>query len=569
MDTKLQYPNLIQNAIKIRFRIKLIIFVSIKTLSTLKLTPMILFKDALIYDGTGAEAFKGDILVDNDRILKVSEDIQPEEGWEIVDLNGLSVAPGFIDAHSHNDWFAIKNEPQKYFEPFIRQGITSFVAGNCGLSAVGFEADSQHVDKVGGGLFSYRDTTGIYPTVSEFFSAIDRNTPCNIAVLAGHCSARASVAGYENRPLTDAERTKMLGIMENALKEGACGLSLGLMYEPGIYAGIDELKEVARLCEKYDRPMTVHPRACSAVSMTYPLLGRPHLLRALDELVEIASGTKMKLHYSHAIFVGRRSFRCKDELLAILHGLKDKGVDMGFDIYSELLGVSVITVVLPAWYQALSPSQKRHWFNKLKLGILIKATIILLGFGWDDIQIAYIGPGYEKYEGKSVSQIAKEMGKSCLDAYLDLCEMSDFKGRVNMGPYSTPEIVSELSKDENCLYMTDAWVEDHGIQNPAIYDCFPKFLKFSLCGTGDTMPNTIKKMTGAVAERFSIKERGYIKPGYFADLTVFDEQKLREGQPDQEKSFGIEKVYINGINVLDGDTLDSEAIKHSGRAMRS
>ena len=536
---------------------------------TLTLKPMKLFKDALIYDGTGAEAFKGDVLIDNDRIVKVSEDIQPEEGWEIVDLNGLSIAPGFIDAHSHNDWFAIKKEPQKYFETFIRQGITSFVSGNCGLSAIGFEADSQHVDKVGGGLFSYTDTTGVYPTVSEFFEAIDGNTPCNIAVLAGHCSARASVAGYENRALTDDERTKMLGIMENALREGACGLSLGLMYEPGIYAGIDELKEVARLCEKYDRPMTVHPRACSAVSMTYPLLGRPHLLRALDELVEIASGTKMKLHYSHAIFVGRRSFRCKDELLAILHGLKDKGVDIGFDIYSELLGVSVITVVLPAWYQALSPKQKRHWFNKLKLSILIRATIILLGFGWDDIQIAYIGPGYEKYEGKSVAQIAKEMGKSCLDAYLDLCEMSGFKGRVNMGPYSTPEIVSELSKDDRCLYMTDAWVEDHGIQNPAIYDCFPKFLKFSLCGTGDTMPNTIRKMTGAVAERFSIKERGLIKAGYFADLTVFDETKLREGQPDQEKSFGIEKVYINGIKVLDGDFLDPEAIKHSGHAMRS
>ena len=538
-------------------------------LYTVTLKPMKLFKDGWIYDGTGAEAFRGDILVDNDRIVKVSDDIHPEEGWEVVNLNGLSVAPGFMDAHSHNDWYAIKNEPQKYFEPFIRQGITSFVAGNCGLSAVGFEADSQHVDKVGGGLFSYTDTTGVYPTVSEFFEAIDGNTPCNIAVLAGHCSARASVEGYENRPLTDAERTKMLGIMENALREGACGLSLGLMYEPGIYAGIDELKEVARLCEKYDRPMTVHPRACSAVSMTYPLFGRPHLLRALDELVEIASGTKMKLHYSHAIFVGRRSFRCKDELLAILHGLKDKGVDIGFDIYNELLGVSVITVVLPAWYQALSSKQKRHWFNKLKLGILIKATIILLGFGWDDIQIAYIGPGYEKYEGKSVAQIAKEIGKSCLDAYLDLCEMSDFKGRVNMGPYSTPEIVNELSKDDGCLYMTDAWVEDHGIQNPAIYDCFPKFLKFSLCGTGDSMPNTIRKMTGAVADRFSIKERGLIKPGYFADLTVFDETKLREGQPDQEKSFGIEKVYINGIKVLDGDVLDPEAIKHSGRAMRS
>ena len=529
---------------------------------------MKLFKSGLIYDGTGSAPFHGDILVENDKILKVAESIQPEDGWEVIDLTGLSVSSGFIDAHSHNDWFAIKKQPQKYFEPFIRQGITSFITGNCGLSAVGFDADTQHTDKVGGGLFSFQETTGAYPSVSEFFSAIDRNTPCNIAVLAGHCTARSSVSGYENRALTVQERSQMLDIMEKALQEGACGLSLGLMYEPGIYADIEELKEVARLCEKYDRPMTVHPRACSAVSMTYPLLGRPHLLRALDELVEIARGTNMKLHYSHAIFVGRRSFRCKDELMKILHDLKAQGVDMGFDIYSELLGVSVITVVLPAWYQALTPAQKRHWFNKLKLRILIDATIVLLGFGWDDIQIAYIGPGYEHYEGKSVAQIAKEMGKSCLDAYLDLCEMSDFKGRVNMGPYSTPEIVSELSKDESCLYMTDAWVEDHGVQNPAIYDCFPKFLKFSLCGTGDTMPNTIRKMTGAVADRFSIKERGYIKPGYYADLTIFDETKLREGEPDVEAAFGIEKVYINGISVLDGTNLDTEAIKHSGRALR-
>jgi N-acyl-D-amino-acid deacylase len=530
---------------------------------------MKLFKNALIYDGTGSAPFNGDILVDNDKIVNVDKDIQTEEGWEVIDLKGLSVSSGFIDAHSHNDWFAVKKAPQKYFEPFIRQGITSFITGNCGLSAVGFDSDSPYADKVGGGLFSFQDTTGVYPTVSEFFDAIDGNTPCNIAVLAGHCSARASVAGYANRPLTEKEHKQMLDIMEKALKEGACGLSLGLMYEPGIYADINELKAVARLCEKYGRPMTVHPRACSAVSMTYPLLGRPHLLRALDELVEIAEGTKLKLHYSHAIFVGRRSFRCKDELMEILHDLKKRGVDMGFDIYSELLGVSVITVVLPAWYQALTPKQKRHWFNKLKLNVLIAATIVLLGFGWDDIQIAYIGPGYEQYEGKSVAQIAKEMGKSCLDAYLDLCEMSDFKGRVNMGPYSTPEIVSELSKDESCLYMTDAWVEDHGVQNPAIYDCFPKFLKYSLCGTGDTMPNTIRKMTGAVADRFSIKERGYIKPGYYADITVFDESRLRDGMPDQDASFGIEQVYINGIKVLDGNAIDAEAIKHSGKAMKN
>lgn len=529
---------------------------------------MKLFRNGLIYDGTGAEAYKADILIDGDRIVGIGKDISSDAEYEVVDIEGLSISPGFIDAHSHNDWFAIKKDTSKYFEPFIRQGITSFVSGNCGLSAVGFEPNTQHVGKVGAGLFGFHNTTGIYPSVSEFFEAIDNNNPCNIAVLAGHCSARTSVAGYDNRDLTSEEKTRMISILDKALKEGACGLSLGLMYEPGIYAGIEELKEVARLCEKYDRPMTVHPRACSAVSMTYPLLGRPHLLRALDELVEIARGSKMKLQYSHAIFVGRRSFRCKQELLDIIHGLRKEGVDAGYDIYSELLGVSVITVVLPAWYQALTPKQKKHWFNKLKLGVLIAATIVLLGFGWDDIQIAYIGPGYEKYEGKSVAQIAKEEGRSCLDTYLDLCEKSEFKGRVNMGPYSTPEIVSELSKDDICLYMTDAWVEDYGVQNPAIYDCFPKFLKSSICGNGDTMPRTIRKMTGAVADRFSLKERGYLKPGYYADLTIFNEESLRVGQPDQGQAFGIEKVYINGKLVLDGDRLDAEAIKTSGRAMK-
>lgn len=529
---------------------------------------MKLLKNGLLYDGAGTEPCKADILIDGDKIAKIAPSIEAEGAWEVVDLEGLSVSPGFIDAHSHNDWFAIKEHPAKYFEPFIRQGISSFVAGNCGISAPGFEASTPHTDKLGAGLFGYQATTGRYPSVSSFFEAVDRNMPCNLAVLAGHCTARASVSGYENRPLTSKELQQMLDIMEQALQEGACGLSLGLMYEPGIYAGIDELKAVAKLCEKYQRPLTVHPRACSAVSMTYPLLGRPHLLRAMDELVEIAKGTSLKLQYSHAIFVGRRSFRCKKELMDIIHRLKKEGVDVGFDIYSELLGVSVITVVLPAWYQALTPKQKRHWFHRLKLGVLVAATIVLLGFGWDDIQIAYIGQGYEQYEGKSVAQIAKEMGKSCLDAYLDLCEMSHFQGRVNMGPYSTPEIVSELSKDDLCLYMTDAWVEDHGVQNPAIYDCFPKFLKFALCGSGDTMPQTIRKMTGAVADRYALKERGYLKEGYFADITVFNEAVLRDAQPDQERSFGIEQVYINGVRVLQADAIDYDAIRSSGRAIR-
>ncbi len=526
-----------------------------------------LLKNAKIYDGTGADAFAGDVLLEGDRIAAVGA--VPDEGADrVIDLGGLSVAPGFIDGHSHNDWFAIRKEPLPFFEPFIRQGITTFVTGNCGLSTVGFEPGCRYVDKIGGGLFHFSGVTGEYGTAEEFFAAVDGNMPCNLALLAGHCSARAAVAGNENRPLTPAEEKEMLAILEKALQQGAAGLSLGLMYEPGLYAGTEELKKVAALCCKYDRPLTVHPRAESRFSMSYSrLFGRSHLLRALDELVEIARGTKLKLHYSHAIFVGRSTFRDKDEFVRIMDGLRAGGVDAMFDIYNECLGVSVITVILPGWYQGMSPAERKKPFNRLRLAAQIKATSALLGFGFPDIVVAYIGPGCEKYEGKSVHEIAREAGMSDLDAYLMLCEKSDFKGRVNMGPYSTPEIITAFEHNEHCLYMTDAWVEDHGVQNPAIYDCYPKFLRDSLRGTGDTMPNTVRRMTGAIADRFALAERGYLRSGYFADLTVFNEDALRSGTPDQSRAFGIEKAFINGRLVLDGDKLDTDALRTSGRAL--
>lgn len=526
-----------------------------------------LIKNAKIYDGSGAPAFLGDVLIEGDRILRVAESIAAETDFEVVDIKGLSLAPGFIDAHSHNDWFALRKDHKKYFEPFIKQGITTFVSGNCGLAATGFSDDTAHKDKIGGGLFFYKDAEA-KGSVKDFLDAADGNMPCNLAVLAGHCTARASVSGSANRKLTEDEEKEMLAILEDALKQGAAGISLGLMYDPGLYADTDELKKIARLCEKYDRPLTVHPRASSAVSMSYPeLLGRSHLLRALDELADVVSGTKTKLHYSHAIFVGRRSFKDKDEFLAIVDKLRNQGVDMMFDIYNETLGVSVITVILPAWYQAMTPEERKKPLVRAKLSVLVFASSLLLGFGFKDIEIAYIGEGYEKYEGKTVHQIAKEEGMSDLEAYLMLCEKSNFQGRVNMGPYTTAEIISDFEKNSNCLYMTDAWVEDCGVQNPAIYDCFPKFLQDALLGRGDSMEKTIERMTGATAQRFNIRERGYILPGCYADLTVFSEEELKNAIPDQKKSFGIRKVWINGKAVLDGDELDDTLIKTSGRSI--
>lgn len=527
-----------------------------------------LLKNGKIYDGSGNNSFIGDILIDDDIILEVANHIDESKADKIIDITNLSISSGFIDGHSHNDWFAIKNNPIPYFEPFVRQGMTTYITGNCGLSATGFNDDCQYIDKMGGGLFSFNDTTGEYGSTSKYFETIDQNCPGNIVSLVGHCSARAAVSGFANRKLTLEEENEMLRILEKSLQEGAAGISLGLMYEPGLYAQKEELRKIVELCVKYDRPLTVHPRANSAVSMAYPqLLGRSHLLRAVDELVEISKGTNLKLHYSHAIFVGRRSFKNKDEFIEIINKLSEEGIDAQFDIYNETKGVSVITVILPAWYQSMTLEQKRKFTTKFKLSLLVKASSLLLGFGFKDIEVAYIGKGYEKYEGKTIYQIAKEEKSSCLKTYLKMCELSNFKGRVNMGPYSTPEIISQFEKDDRCLFMSDAWVEEFGIQNPAIYDCYPKFLRDAKLGTGDTMEKTIRKMSGAIADRFGLIKRGYIKNGYYADLTIFDEEEIKNAIPDQEKSFGIKKVFINGKLVLDDEKLNAELFRTCGRAL--
>lgn len=528
----------------------------------------ILLKNGTVYDGTGGAPFTGDVLFEADKILDVGKNLEAADAT-VLDMTGKNIAPGFIDAHSHNDWFAVKQEPIPYFEPFVRQGITGFITGNCGLSINGCPAENPNKDKVGAGLFHNRGLTGYYPDAKSLLDAIDKNSPANIAVGVGHCSVRTAVAGYENRPLTPAETQTMLAAIDQDLKDGACLASLGMMYEPGLYAPVEELREIAKLCEKHNKPLTVHARALSSVSMAYPNpLGRAHNLLALEELHEMAKGLMLKLHYSHVIFVGANSFDTETEVVELFEQMKKEGIDVMFDVYAETLGVSVITVIAPAWWLAMTAEQKKKKWNRFKFKLMATVSKKLLGFRFADMQIAYLGKGNEQFEGKTVADIAKELDMSELDAYIYLCDLSDNKGRINMGAYSTPEIISRLAKNPMALYMTDAWIEEEGVQNPAAYDCFPKFLQLAQSGKGDTLEGAVRKMSGAVADRFQLKDRGYLKPGCYADITVFDDEKIRAGKPDQFKAFGISDVFINGKHVLHEEELNEALFRNAGKAMR-
>ncbi|NCB74638.1 MAG: hypothetical protein EOM51_07845 [Clostridia bacterium] len=509
-----------------------------------------LLRNGKIFDGSGSEPFVADVLIEDDRIIKIAPNIE-ESAERIIDCEGLAVSPGFIDMHSHNDWFAPRENNHRFFIPFLEQGITTQVTGNCGACPFGYDKDSKYRDLVGSGIMDITKIKEDTSTLPAFAAAI-KNLPVNMVPLYGHESARISVAGYDSRELTEEELKHTEEILEQALIDGAAGLSFGLMYEPDRYAPYEELRRAAAICAKHGKILTIHGRANSAVSTSYnpPVGGRAHNLRAIDEMEKLARDTGVKLQHSHLIFVGEKSWKTVDEALSIIKRLNDEGLDFKYDSYSLTFGASVITVVLPAWYLTMPKEKRSRGFAKLRLAFEIGLTKRVLGFNFNDIMMTWVAEGQETLIGKTVAQLAKEWDVSDLDAYIRLVELSEGHGLVLMHRYLTDEIVLRLMRDENCYFMTDAWIEERGMQNPSCFIGFPRF--FKLARENDIpLKDIIHRMTGMAAERFVISERGALKEGYFADITVFDEKTIGPGTSDESRPQGISLVIVNGEIVVD------------------
>lgn len=506
-----------------------------------------LFKNGTILDGSGEAPVKGDVLIEDDRILAVGGTID-EGADKVVDITGMEICPGLIDAHSHNDFFYDRVDAEKFYKPFIEQGITTQITGNCSFSPFGVEPDTPYRDKIGGGLFDAQAPCSF----AEFKKRAKGNLFVNLVPLIGQGSVRAGIAGYDPTPFTPEQIERELSHVREAMEGGAFGGSFGFMYEPSRYSRSDEITAFAREVAKYDGIITIHPRACSIVSADYPLLTKKsHLEMGLDEAVEIMHSAGCRLEYSHLIFTGQRSWKLLDKMLATFYREREKGNPIAYDNYAFHYGASVITVVFPEWYAALSKEEAKKPLNRFKLQLTILMYRKVLGIDWDDMVIAYISDEHPEYEGKTIPQAAAEEGMSNLDMYLKLVDLSNRAGSIYLGKYYNDEIVHRLMEDELSVFMTDAWVEEKGLQNIAAFQTFPQFF---LLGRRYGIPaeKIVRKMTGATADRFRIPERGYLRPGYKADLTVIDPQALKvdEKKPDARPG-GIAHVYVNGVPVLE------------------
>ncbi len=536
-------------------------------------------------DGTGRSVRRADILIEGDRIAKVLEkEGSPDDigiaGGETprIDCQGHLICPGFIDIHSHLDWYAGNEGSRPLMMPFLQQGVTTAVGGNCGFSTFGFplshpyrELLTDNLFRSGGAKLSWMDTNGFADHIAE------GGSPLNMLSYVGHGTTRTAIRGYDPSPLSEDELTRMLELMEESLKQGACGISLGLQYEPGVFADKRELEAVARLAASYNKVLAVHPRASSAVSGTYPMkpFGIPHHILAVEDMIELAEKTGVRLQFSHLIFVGSKSWKTAGRTIELFRKAAKRGVDICFDTYGYSLGASRINVILPEWFLADLKNNLENRTALKRLWIEIKAMEVVLGFGYDQIRVTNTAcPEWEEYNGLYLAEIAVKLKQSKFKTLCDLVRKSKGTASVLMEDYSNPVILNAMIANPRSYFQTDAWAEREGVNNPAIYGSLPRILKLNRENSLLPLEECIRKMTGAAAERLGIPGRGVIKEGYFADITVMDESAVSDREDERGNPLppaGIQRVIVNGRIVITPETaqqIDPPGMEMPGRFIR-
>ena len=544
-------------------------------------------KNGMIIDGTGRDAFKGDVVVAKDRIESVISSNTPSgkdsaaAGTDtVIDAEGRVVAPGFIDCHSHFDWVLPLSDHQEFLFPMIEQGITTVVTGNCGFSPAPITAEGKKIINDLTETLLDRPLSYEWETMGELLDYLESSDGLlfNTVQLVGHGTLHlAAVQDYTKRP-NSREMAKMVSMTAEALDHGAGGLSFGLMYPPGLFSTRDDLLALARVAADRRRILTVHKRALSKYSGSYPIipfLDRPHNLKALDEILSIAIETGVRLQISHLIFVGKKSWPTAQKAVQLIEKAQSKGLEVMFDIYPHFCGNSYLTVFLPAWFMENLDANLKNARAIRRLRIELSLAKFLVGFNMADIQIMQAGyPAGEKYNGMSIVDIAKREGIDPVGAMLKIIEKSGGKALQLTYGYSGDDaheqLVEKLMVHERCLFETDTLLKSSGFANPASYGAFPRILgRFVRDKSVLSLAAAVSKMTGKTARWMGIAQRGEIKPGNFADIVIFDPDTIADNTTVKEtarRPTGIENVVINGEMVVESGKYIKD--KKAGQVVR-
>lgn len=512
----------------------------------------LLIKNGIVYDGTGAEPFEADIGVAGDKIAFISK----KSGFKAektIDARGLAVAPGFIDTHAHSE-FTLLADPRA--EGKISQGITTEINGNCGLSAAPLYGEA----------FEHREKDlkelGIkerWSTFEEYFRILEgRGIALNFVTLAGHGNIRASVIGYKDKKPTASELKKMRALLQKTIDAGAIGLSTGLIYPPGIYSDTDELIELCKVLSQ--KPRTSIPNLIYTSHMRSEGKG---LIESTKEIIRIAKEANIGVHISHIKTSGKENWDKIDEAISLINSARKKGVKVTCDRYPYTASSTDLDTILPSWtYEGGAEEELRRLKNSQVLEKIKKE--ILHGHPdndyWTKVRVSSVSSQKNKWmEGKTLSYISRKINKSPVDALFKiLIEEKLRTGAIfstmsedNLGRFlSLPYAM--IGSDSSARSASGITCE--GKPHPRGFGSFPRFLgKYIRDERLMSMSEAIYKITMLPAKIFGIQKRGIIKKGAFADIVVFDPDRIIDRATFDKpflKSEGIHYVVVNGSPAI-------------------
>lgn len=517
-----------------------------------------LIRGATIIDGTGQPGFKGDIAVDGDKIIDVGNKLDAA-GRTVIDATGLVAAPGFIDLHTHTDRKIFDNPMG---DSKIMQGVTTEVTGNCGVGP--FPAQSGRLTE----LETYLNTlSGSLPEpgitwsdFSSFAATVEKlNTGINLAMLVAHGALRIATVGLTDRPATAEELSMMEEMLDTSLQQGAWGMSTGLVYPPGSYAQTDELIALGKVLAKNQALYTSHIRGESAT-----------LQNSIEEAIAIGREGGVRVQVSHLKAIGKPYWGNGLEALRRIEEARRQGVDIWADQYPYEATATALTKLVPDWAHDGGTNEMLGRLANPELSRQLDEEIgqeMNLRGGPERVKISYLATEQNKrWIGKTVEDVARDRRIPAEEAVRKL--LLEEKARVNavyfsLGTSDLEGIIRNPDVAVGSDGQTMSPVRD-GLENvhPRSYGTFPRVLGRYVREKGMlSLETAIRKMTSLPAAILRLPDRGVIKPGFKADLTLFDPATIIDTADfDQPHRYpeGIPYVIVNGTMAVKESRLTGE-----------
>jgi N-acyl-D-amino-acid deacylase len=510
----------------------------------------ILIENGQILDGTGSPWFQGDMGLQDGKIVKIGT-LKKEQAKERLNVQGLTVSPGFIDIHTHADALPFLSPRE---EGRILQGITTDVIGNCGVSlAPVAQKTFQLLKKYTGPFCMEAPLPWDWQTVGDFLKRIEeKKSITNVGTFVGHGAIRIAVMGVDDRHPTGAELGKMKELVAQALDEGAVGLSSGLIYPPGVYSDAAEMIELCKVVAEKGGFYITHMRN------EYDLV-----VEAVKETIEVAEKSGVPTIVAHHKTAGKKNWGRSRQTLTLIEGARGRGIDIICEAYPYTMSSTFLHALLPPWVQEGGvekllgrlriPENRRRIKEEFTKGIPGWANLYDAS-GWDGIIISSCRKNKD-WEGKKIQEIAAAEKTDPAEMAFDILLAED--GDVLMILLGmAEEDVTNILKHPLAMVGSDS-LPGVGKPHPRFFGAFPRILrKYVREDKSLSLPEAIRKMTSMPAQRLGFQDRGLIREGMGADITIFDpatiEDKATVANPRQNP-VGIHYVLVNGqIVVRDG-----------------